>query len=448
LTGIAGIESVGRREDVEKMLELIGHRGNGGHAIYEVKGSTLGVVWAEHEKPAVQEMKKECVVWDSSGYCHFARIDRTKGRMTLMRDKIGVVPLYFGRDGSGDLCFASEVKALLPFTKEVKEFPRGAYFDGKECRKFEFIKAKKQLALSKEKMASKLCRLLMESVRKCIDGTKSVGAWLSGGLDSSIMSALASHHLDEFHTFSIGFKDSEDLLAAREVAEYIGSRHHEVIVDLEGMVEALPETIYHLESFDALLVRSSVMNYLISKEAAKQVDSVFSGEGADELFAGYEYIRSMKPETITDEVIGATRRLHNTALQRVDRCASAHGLTAFVRFLDPQVVDYALRVPSKYKVHKGIEKWILRESMKDSLPHEIVNRTKSKFWQGAGVESKIAELAENSISDSEFKKERNLSNSWTLNTKEELLYYRIFEKHFGVLDSLSWMGRTKGAPVN
>ncbi|MGY5854781.1 MAG: asparagine synthase-related protein [Candidatus Thorarchaeota archaeon] len=446
MTGIAGIEDPSSRDDVRQMLELINHRGNHDREIYQTKRATLGVVWSRHEMCDVQSMQNQRVVWDAAGSCHFARIDTIDERITLMRDKIGVVPLYYGKTESGKLCFASEIKAILPLTKEVKEFPRGAYFDGKQCRKFEFIDKKKPLDLSLKKITSKLRELLSNSVKKSIGYYKSIGAWLSGGLDSSIMSALASQYVDDLHTFSVGFRGSEDVLAARHVAEHIGSKHHETIVNLDDLVEVLPDVIYHLESFDALLVRSSMMNYLVSKESAKYVDAVFSGEGADELFAGYDYIKSLDPRSITTEVVDITKRLHNTALQRVDRCAAAHGISALVRFLDPQFVDFALRIPSEYKMFNGVEKWILRESMRDFLPEEIISRAKSKFWEGAGVVDKIAEMTEDSISDYEFKKECTLANGWILNTKEELFYYRIFENHFGILDNLSWMGRTKGVP--
>ena len=435
-----------RKDDVEQMLELIEHRGGYGQEVYQIKNATFGIVWAEHENKDVQEMEPKKSVWDVAGSCHFVRMDIQKDNITLMRDKIGVVPLYYGKTRNKKLVFASEVKALLPLTDKVKEFPRGSYFDGNQCKQFEIVRERKKLSLTPELIASKLCSFLAESVKKCIREEMNIGAWLSGGLDSSIMSALGCRYLDEFHTFSIGIHDSEDVIAARIVADHIGSIHHETLVTIDDMIDVLPDVIYHLESFDALLVRSSIMNYIVSREASKYVDAVFSGEGADELFAGYEYIQSMKIDHITNEVIDLTKRLHNTALQRVDRSAAAHGITAYVRFLDPQIIDFALRIPSKYKIVKGVEKWILRESMKDYLPADIIERPKSKFWQGSGVEDTIQELADNSISDYEFRKERLLPNGWTLNTKEELFYYRIFEEHFGVLEDLSWMGRTKGAP--
>jgi asparagine synthase (glutamine-hydrolysing) len=145
-------------------------------------------------------------------------------------------------------------------------------------------------------------------------------------------------------------------------------------------------------------------------------------------------------------LVDITSRLHNTALQRVDRSASAHGLVAHVAFLDPEVVDYALRIPAELKIRDGVEKWILRRAMDGLLPESVLNRRKAKFWEGAGVGDLMAQHADERIGDDEFCRERRLPNGWTLNAKEELMYYRIFRDHFGDFADLSWMGRTKGAP--
>ena len=236
-------------------------------------------------------------------------------------------------------------------------------------------------------------------------------------------------------------------IPARLNSYHIGSEHHEVIVTLDDMLAALPDAIYHLESFDALLIRSSVNNYLVAEKASEYVGAVFSGEGGDELFAGYEYLKDMDTEELPDELIDITHRLQNTALQRVDRCSSAHGTMAHVGFLDPDVVEYALRIPVDLKLHDGVEKWILREAVRDLLPEAVANRKKAKFWEGAGVQEIISDYAESRISDDEFARERALPDGSSVNTKEELMYYRIFKEHFGELEDLSWMGRTKGAPV-
>ncbi|MFQ5834018.1 MAG: asparagine synthase-related protein [Candidatus Thorarchaeota archaeon] len=444
MTGIVGIGETRRQEVVEHMLDMISHRGPHGREIIEPVGATLGVVWSESETKWIPQMRCQNAVWDTAGRGHFARADVRNGKLTLMRDRIGVVPLYYGRTDSGVLCFASEVKALLPLTKVVNELPPATYFDGVYQERYGSVERKSPINVGVEEITSGLQQRLAESVKERLRAKKTVGAWLSGGLDSSIMSAVAKQYVEELYTFAAGFRDAEDLAAAEEVADFIGSEHREVIVTIDDIVEVLPDVIYHLESFDSLLVRSSLLNFIASRESSKMVDRVFSGEGADELFAGYRYIKSMTPEFIAMEIVDMTRRLHNTALQRVDRCASAYGTTAFVGFLDPQVVQCALRIPPTMKVFEGIEKWILRRAMKDRLPESIVNRTKSKFWQGGGIGEKIADIAENTITNAEFLKERELPNGWILNTKEELLYYRIFKGHFGTLYGLSWMGRTKG----
>jgi asparagine synthase (glutamine-hydrolysing) len=292
-------------------------------------------------------------------------------------------------------------------------------------------------------IASGLRLRLEQAVCRRIDADV-MGCWLSGGLDSSTMAVLARPHLDRLHTFAAGLPGAPDLRFARQVAEFLGAIHHEVIVSLDDLLAVLPEVIYHLESFDALLVRSTLTNYLVTKYAADYVGSVFSGEGADELFGGYAYLKELEPDQLPDELLDLIRRLHSLALQRVDRSASAHGLAVYIPFLDLDVADYAMRIPPQFKVRrkdKVIEKWILRQALADALPDEVLWRPKAKFWQGAGVGEVLAQYAEARISDEEFKCERTMPNGWALISKEELMYYRIFREHFGELSDLTWMGR-------
>lgn len=140
------------------------------------------------------------------------------------------------------------------------------------------------------------------------------------------------------------------------------------------------------------------------------------------------------------------RRTATFAFQRVDRSASSHGVVAYVPFADGEVVEYAVCIPVAYKLHEGVEKWILRRGMEGLLPERVLQRTKSKFWQGTGLGDLLARHAEEHVSDDDFQRERVLANGWTINSKEELLYYRAFREQFGELSELSWMGRTKGAP--
>jgi len=443
MAGIAGIANAGRRGDVEHMLDRIAHRGGSGREVFEVRGATLGIV-----RPRGQASSGPAVafgVQDGAGEGHFAEAAVNSGRLRVSRDALGVAPLYLGVTQDGSWCFASEVKALLEVTRDVTELPPGHSFDGFQCDLFMPLCQQPLLGDPPETIVMELRRRLVAAVEKRIRGPVA-GAWLSGGIDSSTMAALARPLVTALHTFVAGVAGAPDLEYARQVARHIGSEHHEVVVTPEQMLAVLPEVIYHLESFDALLVRSSITNYLVARLAAEHVAEVLSGEGGDELFAGYEYLKSIPTSELANELLDITRRLHNTALQRVDRCASAHGLVAHVAFLDPDVVEYALRIPVELKIRKGMEKWILRQAMDGLLPQSVLNRRKSKFWEGAGVGEILAEHADKKISDGDFSRERALPNNWLLNTKEELMYYRVFEEHFGRVEHLSWMGRTKGTP--
>lgn len=444
MSGIAGIGQVGKINAVKKMLEKISHRGNAGSDVREIESATIGIVYAEAQTDSLVRVRKKNEVADDAGAGHLALVKAKEGGIILRRDPLGVVPLYYGESDGGNICFASEVKALIDLCSEVKSVPPGFKSNGEQQEAYFKLKKKEPLKEKPAIIAEKLKGLIKKSIEKRVDQGEVVGSWLSGGLDSSTLAALTSLHKCKLYTFAAGLEGSPDLEYAQEVADFIDSEHHEVVVEFSDLLSVLPEVIYHLESFDALLVRSSIVNFLVAKKASEYVDAVLSGEGGDELFAGYHYLKTLDPEELPDELIKITRRLHNTALQRVDRSASAHGTVAHVCFLDPEVVDFALRIPPELKLHDNIEKWILRVAMDGELPDKILNRKKAKFWKGAGVGDLILRHADRSITDNDFRLERKLKNGWIINSKEELMYYRIFKEDFGELEDLSWMGRTKG----
>ena len=274
-----------------------------------------------------------------------------------------------------------------------------------------------------------------------------MGVSLSGGLDSSLVAAFAREGRDELNTFVVGVPGGDDLAASQDMAKYLGTRHHHYEYSFDEMVEVLPEVIYHLESFDAALVRSAIPNYFLAKLASQHVKVMLTGEGADELYAGYEYFNTFEdPEALQDEMETVTGNLHNTNLQRADRMSMAHGLEARVPFLDQEFVDFSLALPASWKMHGDdrAEKELLRKACKDVIPEDILNRPKKKFSDGAGSIDMLGEYANRKICDEEFVKHRNVRKGFTLRSKEELYYYQIFKDIFGEsLDVLHEVGRTR-----
>jgi asparagine synthase (glutamine-hydrolysing) len=445
MSAIAGIARPGEKTLVSQMLDAIGHRGRTGREIADTPAGTLGVAWTPSQASAADILRNTQTAADDAGDGHRASVQAAEGKLVLTRDPLGVAPLYYGRREDGALCFASEVKALLKVTTDANELPPGHRYDGTNLERTFRLQTLPEISDPPEEISKQLRAKLETSVGKRISGNV-FGSWLSGGLDSSTLAALARPHVKTLHTFAAGIPGAPDLDHAREVAEFIKSDHHEAIVNLDEMLGALPRVIFHLESFDALLVRSSITNYLVAQLASDYVSDVFSGEAGDELFAGYAYLKNLDSTKLQEELIDITGRLHNTALQRVDRSASAHGTVAHTAFTDPDVVQYAISIPAKHKLHDGVEKWILRRAMDGSLPPRVLNRTKAKFWEGAGVGDLLAARAEETITDADFNRERRLPDGLVINTKEELMYYRIFTEHFGKTEDLVWMGRTKGAP--
>jgi asparagine synthase (glutamine-hydrolysing) len=447
MPGIAGVNAPNKQDQVNKMLDAIAYRGrNNRRRIIETENATMGMVFSAYREHMVDEQLRKNKVFDGWGNGHCAEVSDNEGNLVLSRDELGVAPLYYGKNITGDTCFASEVKALQPVTHHVTEVLPGTRITGEKQKQYFTLEARSPENEDPTSIARELRKRLETAVSRCIH-SDTIGSWLSGGLDSSTIAALAGNYVKDLHTFASGLKDAPDLEYAREVASFIKSKHHEVVITFEEMLQLLPKVIYHLESFDSLLVRSSITNYAVARAASDYTGEVFSGEGGDEFFAGYAYLKSLPVQALPDELIDISKRLHNTALQRVDRCASAHGTMAHVVFADPLVFNYAIGIPVVHKIHQGVEKWILRRAMDGALPERVLMRTKVKFWEGAGVGELLFQHASGSITNHDFRHERILPNGWILNTKEELMYYKIFREYFGDLENLDWMGRTKGNPV-
>jgi asparagine synthase (glutamine-hydrolysing) len=447
MTGIVGIAKEKSEALVWEMLGKIWHRGGSFSAIRSFDGTTLGITCSEHEKEKCYDLFSQASIKDSFRSNREVYATNLDSALLLSRDEVGVAPLYFGNDEEGNLCFASEVKALLVATDDVQILEPGSSLLNGEVINSTSHEPILEDMNDPQQIARLLANGLETAVAKNIPNLPT-GAWLSGGLDSSIIAAIANKYIPGIPTFAVGFAGSADLKKARLVAEYLGTSHTEIVVAQKQLLEILAQTIYHLESFDSLLVRSSLLNYIAAKTAREYVNVVFSGEGADELFAGYEYLKSLTQNVVDKELQKLISSLHKTALQRVDRCASAFGLTPIVPFLDREVVSFAKEIPLVYKLRGKTEKWILREAFKDKLPEEILSRKKAKFWDGAGVKDILSDMADERISDHDYLIERNVNNQLTLKSKEEVLYYRIFKDHFGNASNYEWVGRTRQTPKN
>ncbi len=354
-----------------------------------------------------------------------------EGGLFMARDPFGIVPLYYCRDGH-KMIFASEMKALSVLDEEIREFPIGSYYeDGKGFTRYYKFSGKAGSVDRFEEAVKGINRHLEQAVEKRIETERPFGVYLSGGLDSSIIAAITADKIKGIDSFAVGMEGSEDLKHARICAEYLGTNHHEYIYDIDEMMKVLPEVIYHLESYDAPLVRSSVANYILARLAGRKAEVVFSGEGADELFCGYKQFKKMSESEAHDEMIHMLGTLHNTGLQRGDRMSNTQGISARVPFLDKEFVEYAMSIPVSMKIGpEGQEKWILRKAYENMLPTEIVYRKKDKFSVGAGSSEKLSEVAEKTITDEEFRRHGISEAGRHLRSKEELMYYKIFKDYY------------------
>lgn len=329
------------------------------------------------------------------------------GEMVAGRDPLGIKPLYRA-EREGAVGFASEMKALMDSGWDrVDTVPAGHVWEkGRYEPRYRIPAPNLDPDDSNhlEEWIRRLRRALESAVVKRLMSDVPLGAFLSGGLDSSVITALAARHVPGLATFSLGFEGSEDVEAARRVADHLGTEHHEITVSEDEPLEVLPEVLYHLESWDRDLVRSALPTYLVARFAAEKLKVVLTGEGADELFAGYRYHAGYEhdPERLQRELHRSVAAMHDSNLQRVDRMTMAHSLEARVPFLDPEVVEVAMQIPAELKLRRDrngvlVEKWILRRAFQDLLPAEIVRRTKSQFDEGSGTVDRLVDLAASAV---------------------------------------------------
>lgn len=389
-----------------------------------------------------------------------------RGSFFLARDPLGIKPLYYGLDESGNFCFASEIKGLVRVTRHVHEFPPGHFYhSAKGFVRYYRVPGGTQERTDVEGILNDLALELEAAVEKRLMADVPVGVFLSGGLDSSLIAAIASKKCGgRLKSFAVGTEGSSDLLWARRAADYLGTDHHELVYRRDQIIDLLDTTIYNLESFDPALVRSAVPTFLVSRLARQHVTVVLSGEGADELFAGYHYLKRFRtPLDLHRELHRITSALHNTNLQRLDRQTMANSIEGRVPFLDVRMVRLAMNISPKIKMGpdsevaarwegrtgwsnppgRAVEKWLLRNLAERYLPTEVAWRKKEKFAIGTGTGEILENYAEKKISDEEYRFERITPEGHEIKSKEELLYYRIFRKYYGYESVVREMGRSR-----
>ena len=355
------------------------------------------------------------------------------------RDPIGIRPLYYGYDKDGAAIFASEAKNLVGLTDKIMPFPPGHYYKDGEFICYRDITEVSSVCMDDtEEVCRNIHDKLVEGIRKRLDADAPLGFLLSGGLDSSLVCAVSARILDRpIRTFAIGMsEDAIDLKYAKEVADYIGSDHTEVIITKEDVLHALPDVIKALGTFDITTIRASMGMYLLCRAIHEKTDVrvLMTGEISDELF-GYKYTDfAPSPEAFQKESVKRVHELHMYDVLRADRCISVNSMEARVPFGDLDFVSYVMSVdPSKKMNIYNKGKYLLRHAFEgDYLPHDILMREKAAFSDAVGhsMVDYLKEYAEGCYSDEEFEEKRKQYTHAAPFTKESLLYREIFEKYY------------------
>lgn len=389
-----------------------------------------------------------------NGMYAFALYDVENDICLIGRDHMGIIPLYMGYDDKGQFYVASELKALEGVCPNIQEFPPGHYIDSRQGNdlkqwykrdwmEYDNVKDNKSdIAELQSALEGAVQRQLMSDVP--------YGVLLSGGLDSSIISAVAKRYAarrieddskteawwPQLHSFAVGLKGAPDLIAAQKVAEYIGTVHHEIHFTVEEALDALSDVIYHIETYDVTTVRASTPMYLLARYIKSMgVKMVLSGEGSDELFGGYLYFhKAPGAKAFHEETVRKLDKLHLYDCLRANKSLAAWGVEGRVPFMDKEFMDVAMRLNPKDKMCGGgkIEKHILREAFEDYLPESVVWRQKEQFSDGVGYNwiDTLREVAERKISDKQM---AHAAERFSINpplSKEEYWYRSMFEEHF------------------
>ena len=402
---------------------------------------------------AMYENEGSSFVEKLNGIFAFAIFDEAKDEYFIARDHMGIIPLYMGWDGDGTFYVASELKALEGVCTKIELFPPGHYFHSKDSEPTAWYKPDwKDFENVKDNPTSieQLHDALSDAVHRQLMSDVPYGVLLSGGLDSSITSALAkkfaAHRVEsndeqdawwpQLHSFSVGLEGSPDLFAAKKVAKHIGTIHHEIVFTIQEGLDAIKDVIYNLETYDITTIRASTPMYLMARVIKSMgIKMVLSGEGADELFGGYLYFhKAPNSKEFHEETVRKINKLHMYDCLRANKSLAAWGIEGRVPFLDKEFIDVAMSINPNDKMinSERMEKWVLRKAFEDYLPESIAWRQKEQFSDGVGYSwiDKLKELVNSSVSDDQMKTVEIDFPNQPPTSKEEYFYRSIFQSHF------------------
>lgn len=402
---------------------------------------------------ALYREKRAGFLDDINGIFGFALYDTETDTYLIARDHMGIIPLYMGWDVHGTFYVASELKALEGVCSKIELFPPGHYLssdDGKikpwytrEWSDFNAVKLNKTSIIE-------LQQALEDAVHRQLMSDVPYGVLLSGGLDSSITSAIAKKYSQmrieaddkekawwpQLHSFSVGLEGSPDLAAAQKVADHIGTVHHEIKFTIQEGLDAIKDVIYQLETYDITTVRASTPMYLMARVIKSMgIKMVLSGEGADEIFGGYLYFhKAPNAKEFHDETVRKLDKLHMYDCLRANKSLAAWGIEGRVPFLDKEFMDVAMRINPQDKMitEDRMEKWVIRKAFEDYLPKSVAWRQKEQFSDGVGYSwiDTLKDLVEEKVSDQQMANAHYRFPIQTPQNKEEYYYRSIFETHF------------------
>ena len=410
-------------------------------------GSDFEVILALYREKGISFLE------DLNGIFAFVLYDEQKDEFLIARDPIGVIPLYIGYDNDGTVYVASELKALEGHCDRYEPFLPGHYYWSREPGMKRYYKRDWfNYSEVKDNAASAIAihDALEDAVKRQLMSDVPYGVLLSGGLDSSIISAIAQKYSEmrieddsrskaywpRLHSFAVGLKGAPDLAKARLVADHIGTVHHEINYTIQEGLDAIRDVIYFIETYDVTTVRASTPMYLLARVIKSMgIKMVLSGEGADEIFGGYLYFhKAPSPQAFHEETVRKLSKLHYYDCLRANKSLSAWGVEGRVPFLDKEFLDVAMRTNPSAKMCPGttMEKKILRQAFSDMLPEEVAWRQKEQFSDGVGYSwiDTLKRITSEAVTDEQM---AHAAERFPVNpplNKEEYYYRSIFEEHF------------------